>query len=52
MDCEVRDHEKITVNVDQFCCETVAVFYDDASCNGERSVEPRCAEHSAVLLNI
>ena len=52
MNREVRDHEKITVNIDQFCCETVAVLYNDTSGNGERSVKPRCTEHSAVLLNI
>lgn len=51
---EIRDHNKIPVNIDEFARElsVCLIFYYNASGNRERTVKPGCTEHATIFFYI
>ena len=54
VDREIRNHDKIPVNIDEFACELSAclIFYYNASGNREWAVKPGCTEHATIFFYI
>ena len=52
MNCNARNHEQIPVDADQLCLDRSSILYQYTSRNRKRTVKPRRAQCSAVLLDI
>ena len=52
MDRHIRNDEQITIDIDQLRRDALLRLNDHTTGDGKRTVEPRCAEHAAVLLDI
>ena len=52
MDCQIRDHGKILVQVDQTGLDAFFCADSDPSCNGKRTVKPGSTKHAAIALHI
>ena len=52
VDRQTGNDQKIPVNVDQSCPDPVRCLYDHAARDRQRSVQPRRAQHTAVLLYV
>ena len=52
MDGDIRDHDQIAVDVHKLRPEMISFLNYYASCDGQRTVKPRCDQHTAVPLHI
>ena len=52
MNCKIRNHHKIPLNIYQFFHKSAILFYNNSSGYRKRAVKPRCHQHSAIFFHI